>query len=375
MEKTVMSIIAHAGLDVHAGTIRIAILEDGCSQVTEQFTIVNDKANVTKHFKKLASRYDLRCCYEASGCGYVLQRWLAELGISCDVIAPSLIPRRSGDRIKTDPRDARNLAGLYRSGHLTRVHSPTKDEESVRKLVRLRETLVREIVESKNHLLKFLAEMGVSFDGRSNWTLKHWAWLRALSFEGTDKMVFSEYLSMLEFKQSRLREVEKRIDEIAASDQYKERVGKLCCLRGIGQVSAMVLITEVIDFQRFGNAPALMSFFGMVPSEHSSGASRHQGKITKAGNSHCRRVVVEAAWKYQSAPRLGVDLKRRQEGQPADVVSHSWTAQHRLHKKFCGIACRKERCKAVVATARELVGFVWAIMTGNTSSSIVAAQA
>ena len=118
-----------------------------------------------------------------------------------------------------------------------------------------------------------------------------------------------------------------------------------------------------------------MSFFGLVPSEHSSGASRHQSTITKAGNSHCRRVVVEAAWKYQNAPRLGVDLKRRQEGQPADVVSHSWTAQHRLHKKFCGIACRKERCKAAVATARELVGFVWAIMTGNTSSSMVAAQA
>ena len=370
-----MSIIAHVGLDVHAATIRIAVLVDGCSEVTEQLTIVNDKASVTKHFKKLASRYDLRCCYEASGCGYVLQRWLAEMGISCDVIAPSLIPRRSGDRIKTDPRDARNLAYLYRSGHLTRVHIPTKDEESVRKLVRLRETLVRGIVESKNHLLKFLTEMGVSFDGRSNWTLKHWAWLRSLSFEGTDKMVFSEYLSMLEFKQSRLREVEKGIDEIATSDKYKERVARLCCLRGIAQVSAMVLITEVIDFGRFGNPRALMSFFGLVPSEYSSGASRHQSTITKAGNAHCRRVVVEAAWKYQNAPRLGVELKRRQEGQPADVVSHSWTAQHRLHKKFCGIACRKERCKAAVATARELVGFVWAIMTGNTSSSMVAAQA
>jgi transposase len=296
----------------------------------------------------------------------VLHRWLKDLGIQCSVIAPSLIPVQPGNRIKTDKRDARKLARLYKAGELTAVHIPSEEEESMRSLVRCRETLVKEVVQSKNYVLKFLRLRGLAFHGsKSNWTQKHWGWLKGLAFEGADREVFAEYLALLEYKLGRLAALNQRLEEVARSDRYREAVGRLCCLRGIAVKNAMGLLAETIDFGRFGSPRRLMAYYGIIPQEDTSGPNRRQGGITKTGNARCRRIMIEAAWHYQHKPGLSQALKERQLGQPPAVVAHSWKAQHRLHKKFWRIAVRKERQKAVVAVARELAGFIWAIMTDH----------
>jgi len=357
-----MSIIAYVGIDAHEKSHRIGVLLEGSEKPFPTMLVANEEREVKRFFVKLKSEYDVRCCYEASGIGYVLQRWLSQIGISCEVIAPSLIPQRSGDRIKTDKRDALKLARLYRAGQLTPIHVPSVQEEAVRNLVRLRDALVRDVVESKNLVNKFLSVHGRHFPGKSRWTQKHWVWLRQQCFAAPEDFAWAEYLGLLEFKQSRLAEVDRRIEAYAVSDLYKDQVRRLCCLRGIGTVTAMTLVTEIIDFRRFPSARSLMSYLGLVPKENSSGERRRQSGITKTGNSRCRRVLVEAAWKYKHKPVLSLALKQRQEGMAAALTAHSWKAQRRLYEKFWSIANRKENAKAVVAVARELTGFVWAIM-------------
>lgn len=363
-----MKSIAYVGLDVHKGFIVSSSYAGSDTEPFDERKVPNEEASVRKHFRKLAGRYDLRCCYEASGCGYVLYRWLTELGIHCDVIAPSKIPVRPGDRIKTDQRDARKLARLYRSGELTVVRPPDPEDESVRALVRCRETMVREVVRSKNQVLKFLRLKGFVWRGGSNWTQKHLAWLRSLPVDGVDALVLAEYMALLDYKSGRLKELDEQVAKIASSPCYQERVGKLCCLRGVSVQTAMVLISEVIDFARFASARNLMGYLGLVPGEQSSSDKRILLPITKAGNARCRRVLVEAAWHYRHQAGVSPALKKRQQGQPAAVVAHAMKAQHRLHKKFWRVAARRERPRAVVAVARELAGFVWAIMTDQTGA-------
>lgn len=360
-----MSSIAFAGLDVHQETIRIALLAEGSDSFAEEATIQNRYGAVRKCFRRLSGRYELRCCYEASGAGYVVHRWLSELGIFCSVIAPSKMPKRPGDRNKTDRRDARNLARWFRAGDLTEVHIPSTEEESVRSLVRCRETLGREVVKSKQYVLKFLSSRGLVYREGSNWTQKHWKWLRSLGLSSHDQEVLDEYLALLEYKVGRLAALDRRLEELSDSEAYREGVGKLGCLRGIGVHTAMTLLSETIDFRRFASPRQLMAYWGLIPSEWSSGDRSRHGPITKSGNSRCRRVLIEAAWHYRHKPAVGLTLRTRQMGQPAGVVAHALKAQHRLHKKFWGIALRKEKQKAIVAVARELAGFIWAIMTDH----------
>ena len=369
-----MKSVACVGLDVHQETIRIAVLPEGSDSFVDEVTIQNRYEAVRKSVTRLSRHYELRCCYEASGAGYVLHRWLGELGISCSVIAPSKTPKRPGDRSKTDRRDAQNLARWFRAGDLTEVHIPSAEEEAVRSLVRCRETLGREVVKSKQYVLKFLSSRGLVYREGSNWTQKHWKWLRGLELVGPDQEVLDEYLALLEYKLGRLAGLDRRLEELSDSEAYQEGVGKLGCLRGIGVQTAMTLLTETIDFRRFGSPRQLMAYWGLIPSEWSSGDRSRHGPITKSGNSRCRRVLIEAAWHYRHKPAVGVALRNRQSGQPARVVAHALKAQHRLHKKFWGIAHRKEKQKAIVAVARELAGFIWAIMTdhGRLSSCEVA---
>jgi len=358
-----MKSIAHVGMDVHKESISVyALPEQGNEAIFEQ-RVVNDSLRVKKLFSKWSRSYDLRCCYEASGAGYVVQRWLSQIGVSCEVVAPSLIPRRPGDRIKTDRRDARKLARLYRAGELTPIRVPSEEDESLRSLVRCRETFAREARQSQQYILKFLRLRGIVWDGKSNWTKKHWEWLERLEFEGYDEIVWREYLNLAYYKLSRLSDLDTEIEKAAFSDGLKEQVSLLRCLRGIDTHSAMVILTEIGDFRRFSTPGQLMSYVGLVPSENSSGDIERRGRITKCGNARCRRVLVESAWKYAARPALGRALKLRQSGQPVEVIRQSWNAQHRLYKKFHSVAHRKERCKAAVAVARELVGFIWAIMT------------
>jgi transposase len=314
-----------------------------------------------------AAEYDLRCCYEASSCGYVLHRWLKDANIACDVIAPSLIPRRAGRRVKTDRIDALKLASLYRAGELTSVRVPTREEESDRRLVRMHDQLTKDITETKVHINQFLRELEHVYRDGTRWTARHWAWLKKLSFKGSDATIWSEYLGLLEYKMARLAQIDKAIAELALTPKYAKDVKVLCCLRGIGILTAMVLLTEVVDFSRFPTAAKLMAYFGVVPSENSSGGTQRQGAITKTGNAHCRRVLIEAAHKYTRKPHLSKNLKARQEGQPGEIVAHCVLAQHRLYKKYWSIANRKAPQKATVAVARELAGFIWAIMTEHCS--------
>lgn len=356
----------YVGMDVHKDSVMVAVLPEAAPEPTVVKRLPNDLRKLRRFFDRVARDGEVRACYEASGAGYVLQRALAGWGHACEVVAPSLIPKRPGERRKHDRRDATDLARLYRAGELVTIRIPTAAEERVRDLVRCRETFQREILKSRHYVLKFLARRGLVYREGQNWTGKHFTWLRSLlggeHLEEEDRTVYAEYLSLLDYKLQRREELDRRIKEIALEPAYREPVGWLCAFKGIRTHAAMVLVSEIVDFRRFERPGQLMAYLGLVPSEHSSGARQRLGAITKAGNSRCRHVLVQAAWSYRHPPRLGAPLRRRQEGQPPEVVAHSWKAQHRLHKRFRQLEYRKNSRIAVVAVARELAGFVWAAM-------------
>lgn len=304
----------------------------------------------------------MRCCYEASGCGYVLHRRLTSWGVACEVIAPSLIPKMAGDRRKTDKRDAENLARLYRSGHLTPVHIPTEAEERVRGLVRCREVLTREILASRHYVLKLLQARGLRWGKASRWTQEHWRWLRSQKLEGEDQTTLEAYLSLLDTKIDLRRSLDERIEKLALAPAYKEPVERLRGLKGVDTLTAMVLVSEIGDIRRFDGPRRLMAYLGLTVSEFSSGNAERRGGITKTGNDRCRRVLVEAAWHYRHAVRESRALKARRAGLPAPVVDHVRRADRRLHKRFTALEQRKRSTQVSVAIARELAGFVWALM-------------
>ena len=350
------------GMDVHQDSVMVAVLPEGAAECEEVRELPHDLSKIRKLFARLAKRGTVQACYEASGCGYVLHRALTKWGIACEVIAPSLIPVRSGDRRKTDKRDATKLARLYRAGELVAIRIPDEAEEQVRSLVRCRETLTREILKSRHYVLKLLLARGHVYRAGRNWTQAHWAWLRKISLEGADAITLRTYLELLEFKLIQRDSVHKEIEEIAFSDDYREPVGRLRCMRGIDTLTAMILICEIGDVRRFASPRQLMGYLGLTVSETSSGGVERRGGITKTGNARARRVLVESAWHYRYPPRSSLALRKRQKGQPAAIVAHSWRAQKRLHKKFEALAYRMAPTKAVVAVARELVGFVWALL-------------
>lgn len=353
------------GMDVHKDTVMAAVFMDQKGEPEAVQQLPNDPRKLRRFFDRWAERGAIRSCYEASGAGYVLERDLRQWGHACEVIAPSLIPVRPGERRKHDRRDAEQLARLYRAGELTTVRIPTAQEERVRDLVRCRQCFQREILRSRHYVTKFLARRGFVYREGSNWTQRHWAWLRGLLRDGLDpgdRTAFGEYLALLEYKISRRDDLDRQIEELAVSSTYRAAADHLRCFRGISTIAAMTLLTEIGDWRRFERPSQLMAFLGLVPSEHSSGQRQYRGPITKAGNSRCRHVLVQAAWSYRARPAVGAELERRQRGQPPAVIAHAWKAQHRLHKTFHRIAARKSSHIAVVAVARELVGFLWAVM-------------
>jgi len=349
-------------MDVHQDSVMVAVLPEGAAVCEEVRELPPDLAKIRRLFAKLSKRGTVQACYEASGCGYVLQRALAKWGIACEVIAPSLIPVRAGDRRKTDKRDAAKLARLYRAGELVAIRIPDEAAEQVRSLVRCRETLTREVLKSRHYVLKLLLSRGHVYRAGGNWTLAHWTWLRKIALEGADAITLRTYLELLEYKLIQRDSLDKEIEEIAFSDAYREPVGRLRCMRGIDTLTAMILICEIGDVRRFASPRQLMGYLGLTVSETSSGGVERRGGITKTGNARARRILVEASWHYRYPPRSSLALRRRQEGQPTAIVAHSWRAQKRLHKKFEALAYRMAPTKAVVAVARELVGFVWALL-------------
>jgi transposase len=353
------------GVDLHQDSVVVAVLPEGAEKCTRVEEMLNEPARLRRFFQRVRKEGPVRACYEAGGCGFVLHRALSGWDIPCEVIAPSLIPRRSGDRIKTDRRDAEKLARLYRAGELTPIRVPSEAEERVRSLVRSREALTREILSSRHYVLKLLQARGHRFRGGQNWSQVFWTWLRQIELVDEDALTLSIYVELLEHKLALRQRVDDRLLRIAEQPAWKEPVARLRCLRGIDTLSALTLAAEIGDARRFATARHLMAYVGLNVRERSSGTSERRGGITKAGNARCRRVLVEAAWHYRHPPRLGKGLALRQEGQPEAVRLHALRAQRRLYRRYQRLELRMHSTKAVTAVARELTGFVWALLRGE----------
>ena len=362
--------IGYVGLDVHGETIAIAVAEAGrAGEVRWIGTIANRAEALRKAMKKLGRAQDLRVCYEAGPCGYAVYWQLTKLGIACEVIAPTLIPTKAGDRVKTDRRDAEKLARSYRSGDLTPVWVPDEAHESLRDLVRAREAAKKDEKRARHRLSKFFLRRGLRPPrGVRSWTQRYFAWVRALRMEDfAAQMTLDDYLREVDHGLDRVRNIERVIDEALeqASPQTQELVAALQALRGVAKVSAVTLATEVGQMSRFKRPCELMSYAGLVPSEYSSGSKTSRGSITKAGNSHLRRIVIESAWSYRHRPYVGWGLRKRQEGLAPEIKDVAWKAQHRLHERYRHLCVReKVKGKVVTAVGRELLGFIWAIGVG-----------
>jgi transposase len=359
--------IIYLGMDVHKESLTIAALPATAKAPTRLDRLPNDLPKLKKWLDRVARDGEIRACYEASGAGYVLHRALTEWGYACEVIAPSLIPKRPGVQRKHDKRDATDLARLYRANELVVVRIPSEADERVRDVVRCRETFQREILKSRHYILKFLARRGFVFRDGTNWCTPHLQWLQHLTTDGSalapdDRLVFREYHALLMYKLQRRDELDRQIEQLALLPTLAPMVARLQCFRGIALQSAMVLATEIVDWRRFDRPAQLACYLGLVSREDSSGDRHRLGSITKAGNTHCCHVLVQAAWSYRHRPQTSVELKRRQQDQPPAVITHAWKAQQRLHQRFVYLTDRKRPQIAVVAVARELVGFLWAVM-------------
>jgi len=335
------------------------------AQEPELREIANDPRQIRRLFERLQREGPVAACYEAGVSGYDLYRQLTPLGVACSVIAPALTPRRPGQRVKTDRRDAAKLVRLFRAGELTAIHVPDERQEAVRDLVRCRDDLRRDVLRWRHRVLKLLARHGRTYLAGRNWSQAHWRWIRAQRFDQPPlQRAFEATLFTLEQALARQAELDTELAALATTAPYREPVAWLRCFRGIETLSAIILLAEIVDFQRFRRPRELMAYLGLVPSEYSSGDTHRRGALTKAGNSHARRVLVEAAWHYRHRPALGRALATRSHGQPDELLGHAWRAQQRLHRRYRHLVGHGKRPPvAVAAVARELVGFIWAAMT------------
>lgn len=350
--------------DQHASSVVAAVLGAG-EQTPALHPLSADLPTIGRFVARLQRRGPVQCCYEAGPCGFALKRYLAGQDVACEVIAPSLIPRRTGDRIKTDRRDARQLAVLFRAGALTPIHVPTEHEEAVRDLLRCREDAQIDLVRARHRMSKFLLRHDRRFTGAKRaWGTRHREWLRGLRWSLPALTQTSEaYLRAVEETEARVALLERELVDYLQAAPFAEPVRRLRCFKGISDLTALTIAVELGDARRFPSAPRLMAFVGLVPTEHSSGSHRGRGAITKTGNAHLRRVLVEAAWHYRHYPHTGRQLSARQRGAPAVIVSHAWAAQHRLHRTYSRLAARgRPHQVAVTAVARELTGFIWAVL-------------
>jgi transposase len=355
----------YVGLDVSKEKIAVAIAEEGREAPRYWGTIPHTPEAVKKLVFKIGKDANLQVCYEAGPTGYPLFRLLTSLGVHCNVIAPSLIPKRPGERIKTDRRDAVRLAQLYRAGELTSIYVPTPEDEALRDLVRCREDAKEDELRVKHRLTKFLLRHDIKPpSGVNKWTVKYYRWLDTLKFDNSSsRLTFQEYYHGLKELEQRVKRLEDEIRAQAAEGVHAEKIQALQALRGVAVVTAASIVAEIGSFKRFSTPRQFMAYVGLIPSESSSGDTRRQGEITKTGNRHVRRLLIESAWSYRYVPAVKGELKRRQNGLPPTIQAISWKAQNRLHKKYFRLISRgKESGKAITAVARELAGFIWAVM-------------
>jgi transposase len=352
------------GMDVHKETIVVSVVEPFGGEVRYLGEFRNTPEAVVKLIRQLRKGdANLSCCYEAGPCGYGLHRQLLEMGITNQVVAPSLIPRKAGDRIKTDRRDSQTLARLLRAGELTPVWVPDEPQEALRDLTRGREDLKHLERQAKQRLQAFLLRHGRTYGGKTKWTRMHFHWLESIKFDQpVQQVVFQDYLDTLQMLTRRVEALEGQLEVAGAASGFGPLIEGLMALRGISRIAATTTMAEIGDLHRFRTAPQLMAYLGLVPSEHSSGATRSRGGITKTGNGHVRRVLVEAAWTYHHPARKTTPLQRRAERAPEKVKEIAWKAQVRLCARYRQLESRgKLKVKVCTAIARELVGFIWAI--------------
>ena len=360
-----MKNLRFVGLDVHAATIAVAVGEPG-GEVRSLGVIPNRPESVRRLIGKLGKPEQLRVCYEAGPTGYVLYWQLTELGVHCDVVAPTLVPVKAGDRVKTDRRDAEKLARCHRAGDLTAVWVPDAAHEALRDLVRARLAAKRDQLRARHRLGKFLLRQGRRApEGMTAWTSKYLLWVKQQRFEhSAQEVTLLDYLHEVEHASERIARLERAIDVAVESmpESLRAVIAGLQSLRGVAKVSAVTLVSELGQLSRFEHPRQLMGYAGIVSREHSSGERVSRGTISKAGNAHLRRIVVEAAWSYRHRPAVGGALKARQVGASEIVTAIAWRAQHRLHERYRALMGRgKTKQKVITAIGRELLGFIWAI--------------
>jgi len=339
-------------------------MAEGERDILETIQLPNEEKLIARYFKKLSEKYTLRICYEASGSGYAFQRKVTSWGYHCDVIAPSLIPKKRGNRRKNDFRDARELAQFYAKGLLTVVHPPNEQEESLRSLIRCRFAFKKAEKTVKHQINSLLLGQDMRWGRGSKWTLQHRQWLCRLCLPSVYlQEALDEYLAHLACLEASVARLDGRIRQIADSECYACRVKRLRALKGIGTFTAMALIAEIIDFRRFPSARALMAYLGLIPSERSSGDSTRGGHITGAGNTHGRWLVIEAVQHYMRTPRISKEMQDDLRQTDPHSAAIAIKCLHRLHKRFWALTMKgKIKPVALTAIGREFVGFVWALM-------------
>ena len=353
------------GLDLHKEKIvTLGLPQEGITPILRHVSAGDSLSRLVKQLKRLSKAFSVEVCYEAGPCGYVPARALLAAGISCRIAAPSLVPRRPGDRIKTDARDALELALALRAGTLQFVRIPTTAEEEVRGLVRCREDVAKEVRRLKSIVGHWLLTRGHRTpSGVKRWTPDHWRWLRSLELADLDRTVLDHYLDLVLLLSDRLKQIEEQIVGLADTDTYRDRVSRLCALRGFSPLAAMRMIAEVMVFDRFSRASGFMKFTGLVPSEYSSSQRVHRGRITRAGNSHIRHLLVEAVQSIRACSRPGKSLLKRMSTLSGELREVAMKCLARLQAKFRKMNGRGlPTGKIRVALARELAGFVWAMM-------------
>jgi transposase len=359
----------YVGLDVHKDSIAVAIAEGGrTGEVRDYGSITNDLHALEKLLGRLRQAHEpevvMQVCYEAGPCGFGIARRLQQLGVECMVVAPSMTPTRSGDRIKTDRRDARKLARLLRAGELTGIYIPEPTDEAMRDLCRARTDAVEDQRRARHQLQALLLRHGYRYTGKTAWTPAHRRYLRELVLpHPAMKVILEEYLMTIEAAQERIARSEAAMRDLLPSWRLEPAVKALMACKGFQLVAALIVVSELGEVQRFTHPRQIMAYLGLVPTERTSSDQRRQGGITKCGNSHARWLLIECAQHYVTPPKVSKELSKRQEGQSQEVRAISWRAQTRLHSRFTSLAARRlQRNKALVAIARELCGFVWEVL-------------
>jgi len=353
----------YIGMDVHKDSVQMAVYTEKGEEPVYERRLNNETGLLIKEVSRYSREGKTEVAYEAGCLGYVIQRAMEKAGIPCHVLPANKVAKKREDRIKTDKRDARLIGREIRSQNIRPIAVPTSADEAARDLMRCREDINEELKRAKQRLLKFLLRHGYCYTERTNWTVRHWKWMGQITFaHDHERLVYEEYRSQIQALLERLGRMDRQVVEAAESGRYREAVSRLRAFKGIDYIIALAVVCEIGDFRRFASAKAFMSYLGFVPSENSSGGKRKQGGITKAGNGHLRKLLIEGAWHYTKGARVGKRLEQRRSGCPASVIDIADRALHRLHKKYIRLLFNgKHKNKAVTAVARELAGFIWAV--------------